>query len=123
MSKSNALTKIGVFEIVTGVNSLAVLYLWYELQKIGAEITQRVRDLSIVVQTVNANINTVAQHFKAHLVHHKNVLDVDHGEISDDSSEDTDSDISKEMLLSKIRKLEERISHLEYISNPIHTDN
>lgn len=123
MSKSTSLSKVGVVEIVTGINSIGLLYIWYELQRVGADLTQKVKDITLVLKTVNANVNTVSQHFKAHLVHHKNVLDVDHTNSSDNDHSNDGENISKEMLLSRIRKLEDRLAILEYTSNPIHQNN
>lgn len=119
MSKTNSLAKIGGVEIVTGINFIGLCYIYYEIQKLGAELTQHIKDVTTVVKTVGSNINVIHQHFTAHLIHHKNVLDIDSRESLDDSSEDTDNHVSKEALLSRIERLEERLNYIESVSNPI----
>lgn len=120
MSKTNSLSKVGVTEVVTGINFVGLCYLYYEIQKIGERMTKHIKDVSLVVKTVNSNVNVVYQHFTAHLIHHKNVLDVDNQDDLNYTSQDTDNLISKGDLLSRIEKLEKRLEFLESVNNPLH---
>lgn len=96
----NSLSKVGGVEIVTGINTVGLCYIYYELHKLGVDLNTRLRDISTVVKTINSNVNVIYQHFRAHLIRHKNVLDVETSE--------------NEFLINKIKELEEKIEIEKY---------
>lgn len=122
-TKNNALAKVGVFEVVTSINTIGVLYLWYEMQKMGEQLTTHMRKIALFSKVINSNINIVSQHFKAHLIHHKNVLDVNVDQPNDNCTRSPLHDLSKNELIERIEKLEQRMSKLEQLRNQSDDEN
>lgn len=94
---------ITVNDVVTGLNTGGILYLWYDMQKIGAELTAKIRDTISLAKIINSNVNILTQHFMNHLIRHKTFLDVE------DDNHVTISTDDFNMLIRRIEALESEI--------------
>lgn len=115
----NSLAKFGGLEIMTGINTAGMIYIYYELNKLGGDVNKRIGTLSGIIKKLNNNVNVINQHFMKHLYHHRTVLDIDDQVSSSDVSENQNLLAVSEELLSRLKELEERVIELESISNPL----
>ena len=100
-------------DIVTGVNSACVIYLYYSLTSLGQELNNKIVRLTTILKRLNKNINITDRELKRHIIEYiKDYEDTDR--------EALDEEFKKEVLL-KIQQLEERLSIYETINNPIIT--
>lgn len=118
VSKIN-LSKIGIHEGITCINTIGLGYIYYELNKLGFGVNKRIKTISEILKKLNNNVNVINQHLMKHLYHHKTILDIDNQSISDNMSESQSLLSVNEEMLNKLRELEERILYLESNSNPI----
>lgn len=115
----NQLSKFGGIEIFTGANTMGVLYLYYELSKLGTDVNKRMVTLTTYMKRIIKNINVIDMHLKKHLRDHKTNFDIDDDKNSIESSQSQSLIELQEELLSRIRELEERVSYLEGGKNPL----
>lgn len=115
----NPLTKLGGNEVVTGINTIGIVFLYYKLYEMGVDINAKVAALTGVIKKINRNTNIVNMHLKNHLIKHKTDYDLDNNNTDDDDVELLLQQEFKEQIFTKMRNLEERIAYLESIQNPI----
>lgn len=114
------LAKVGPVEILTGVNTVGVLYLYYELNKLGTDINTRIGTISTIIKRLNNNINVINQHFMKHLYHHKTILDIDNQNLQCETKNPL---ICSDEIIMQLKNLEARILELESNINPILINN
>jgi hypothetical protein len=118
----NSLSKVGGVEIMTGINTVGLVYTYYELNKLGADVNKRLIMLSSVIKKLNNNVNVINQHFIKHLYHHKTILDIDDQTSISDASENNNLLAINENILARLKELENKVLELESISNPLLTE-
>lgn len=113
----NQLVKFGGVEIVTGINTVGIIYLYYELCKLGADVNRKIGNLAGITKRINKNVNVIDAHLKEHLIKHQLEMDDDS---NDNESINNDNIIISEtenILLKKLQELEIRVAELEKNSN------
>lgn len=110
MSKSFTIANLNTIDVVTGANSLGLLYLYYSISELGSDMNKKIGTLAKVLKKVNRNNNVVDMHLKRHLVSHKTDLDL------------KNNDFNYEYVLKleeRIKRLEDVILENETVLNPI----
>lgn len=107
-------------DVVLGLNSACIVYLYYELSKLGVDINKKIIGLASIVRQINKNTNVIDMQLKKHLVIHKTDLDVENNKLLEDYVSDNNNSETIITLESKIRELEKRLDKLEETKNPIH---
>lgn len=115
----NHLSKLGGTEVVVGINTVGIVFLYYKLSELGSDLNKKIAALTGVIKKINKNTNIVNMHLKSHLIKHK--TEYDNNDVlsnENDLNEILDKEF-KDQILSKIRVLEERLINIETVHNPI----
>lgn len=115
----NSLAKVGGVEIMTGINTVGIIYFYYELNKLGADVNKRIGTISGIIKKLNNNINVINQHFMKHLYHHRTVLDVDDQSSTSDMLENHNILTVNEEILARLKELDDRVAELEAVRSPL----
>lgn len=118
-TSKNPLTKIGGTEVVVGINTVGIVFLYYKFQEMGTDLNNKILKLANIIKTLNRNTNIVNMHLRSHLIKHKTELDIDEDITEEDILLNIDNKKMFETFSTEIRKLEERIALLESTRNPI----
>lgn len=118
--KKFSLTNFKGSDIVLGVNSACIVYLYYEMSKLGADLNKKVLGLTDVIKRINRNTNVVDMQLKRHLINHKTDIDVEKDQLLKDYlSENNNSEVIN-ILELKLKELEKRLEKIEGTMNPIY---
>lgn len=103
-NQKNQLTKFGGVEIVTGINTVGIIYLYYELSKLGTDLNRKIISVIDILKKLNKNVNVIDMHLKKHLLEEK----------INNENEESSNEMLKE-LLTRVDNIEKRIEILEDI--------
>lgn len=115
--QKNQLIKFGGLEIVTGVNTVGILYLYYELSKFGADINTKIAKLTAITKRINKNVNVIDSHLTEHLVKHQLNFDSESREDESITSDNIIINETENIILKRIQDLESRVAELESKDN------
>lgn len=115
--QKNQLIKFGGLEIVTGVNTVGILYLYYELSKFGADINTKIAKLTAITKRINKNVNVIDSHLTEHLVKHQLNSDSESREDESITSDNIIINETENIILKRIQDLESRVAELESKDN------
>ena len=106
-------------DIVTGINTAGVIYLWYKMSSMGSEMNKKILKITQVLNCLRNNVNVVDMQLKAHM--YESSLNPLHENREDDLYEDRThlEDEFKSHVLERIKSLEDRLSVYETINNPL----
>lgn len=110
-SKTVSLYNLSINDVVTGVNTAGILYLWYEIQRVGYDLTSKLKETVSVLKILNTNVNVISQHFMNHLINHKVYLD--NNDESENKSDLKDSSIDIKLLHEEMLKMRQEINNLK----------
>lgn len=121
-TSKNSLSKLGGTEVVTGVNLVGLVFLYYKFYEMGVDLNGKIAALAGVTKKIMKNVNIVNMHLKHHLYKHKTELDVENDNQDDSLIESNYTKEDIEEILSELAKLKSRIEVLEETSNPINKE-
>lgn len=106
-------------DIITGVNTAGVIYLWYKLSSMGSDLNKKILKITQVLNLLQNNINVVDMQLKSHI--YETNLNPIHNNQNDDLFEENSllEDDFKNQVLERIKSLEDRLSVYETINNPL----
>lgn len=115
----NHLSKLGGTEVVVGINTVGIVFLYYKLSELGSDLNKKIAALTGIIKKINKNTNIVNMHLKSHLIKHKTEYDNDDVLSNENDLNEILDQEFKDQILSKIRVLEERLINIETVHNPI----
>jgi len=102
-------------DCLTGINSMAVVHLYYSISSLGQDLNTKILRLTSVLKRLNKNINVTDMQLKRFIietninpVHNQNTYE-------EDLDSETITDEFKIFILEKLKSLEDRISSVENI--------
>lgn len=117
--KKSLVTNFKGSDVVIGINSGCIIYLFYEMSKLGADLNKKILGITDIIKRINKNTNVVDMQLKRHLVNHKTDIDIQKDEsLKEYLSDNNNSDVITK-LENKIIELEKRVIKLEETNNPI----
>lgn len=118
-TSKNPITKLGGTEVVTGINLVGLVFLYYKIYELGSDLNGKIAALAGVMKKINKNTNVVNMHLKHHLYKHKTELDVDDNDNEDNLLIKSDNQEDIEKILTELSQLKQRIAVLEQLNNPL----
>ena len=115
----NSLAKLGGTEVVTGINLVGLVFLYYKFYELGTDLNSKIASLAGVIKKINKNTNIVNMHLKHHLFKHKTDFDIENEENENSFLIDSNDNQNIDKILLELSELKERIVILEQVNNPL----
>uniref|UniRef100_A0A6C0BED7 Uncharacterized protein n=1 Tax=viral metagenome TaxID=1070528 RepID=A0A6C0BED7_9ZZZZ len=102
-------------DCLTGINSMAVVHLYYSISSLGQDLNTKILRLTSVLKRLNKNINVTDMQLKRFIIE-TNINPVHNQNTNEeDLDSETITDEFKIFILEKLKSLEDRISSVENI--------